>query len=118
MFDLHYTDGNERSLGQTYLKKFADSYDCAFNKPMNPPSMFPGDKLNRRVEGTSAGFLTFTLHHRHVDSEEKLNRKVRRLINFYTYLQYHVKGTTTYMHSRFRRHGNDLFKALLKTIEK
>ena len=118
LFDVHFTDNNERSLGQTYLKKFAELQHCSYNKAHFPPSTFPKDKLSERVEKTSAGFLTFTLCHRHVDSDERLDRKVRRFINFYLYLQYHVKATKTCMHSRFRRHGDELFQELVKIVGK
>ena len=70
------------------MKNTAELRDCSYNKAHFRPSTFPKDKLSERVERTSAGFPTFILCHRHVDFDERLNQKVRRFINFYSYLQY------------------------------
>jgi actin related protein 2/3 complex subunit 2 len=49
------------------------------------------------------GYVSLTVFARHVDSPEKLGKKVDLCLAFRHYLHYHIKAAKTNLHMRMRR---------------
>jgi len=114
---VDFQDETDRAITRIFLQEFVEAQrsvnNCppaAFSRGHEPPMEVQG--VDGIVEEGIAGFVSFTLFKNHVDSTPKKNNAIKLLVNFLTYLQYHVKATKTYMHMRMRSKVNGLLQVL------
>ena len=62
------------------------------------------------------GYVSLTVFSRHVDSPEKLAKKVDLCLAFRHYLHYHIKAAKTNLHMRMRRKVNSWIQIVNRAI--
>lgn len=123
IFIADFEDDMERALARLFLQQFAGaqkqistSPHCEFRRPNEPPK----EVLNLiRTESHSynpVGYMSFTFFPSHVKTAERRQKAVELMINFFPYLDQHVKSTKSYMHSRMRTKKDDLLCELKAPI--
>ncbi|MES1916801.1 MAG: hypothetical protein MHM6MM_008588 [Cercozoa sp. M6MM] len=60
----------------------------------------------------SVGFLSFVVQTRHMNTPDKVTQTARTLVGFRNYLQYHIKCSKAFFHSRMRARVANLLKVL------
>ncbi|KAK5774894.1 hypothetical protein PVK06_042756 [Gossypium arboreum] len=116
VFPMRFKDSIDTVLATSFLQEFMESRrtaglsnapPCLWSK--TPPLELKGvtdDELS-----ANAGFVTFVILPRHVEGR-KLDRTVWNLSTFHAYVNYHVKCSEGFMHSRMRRRVESLIQAL------
>jgi actin related protein 2/3 complex subunit 2 len=117
VFAVDFEDETDRALARIFLQEFVEAQRSVNNCP--PAAYGRGHEPPTEVQGVEgieeegiAGFVSFTLFKSHVGGVGKREKAVGMLVNFGTYLQYHVKATKTYMHMRMRSKVNGLLQVL------
>ncbi|XP_012075586.1 actin-related protein 2/3 complex subunit 2A isoform X2 [Jatropha curcas] len=116
VFPMRFKDSVDTSLAASFLQEFVDARrtaglnnapPCSFS-PKPPPELkeAPAEALS-----SNAGFVSFVIYPRHVEGK-KLDRTVWNLSTFHAYVNYHVKSSEGFMHSRMRRRVESLIQAL------
>jgi actin related protein 2/3 complex subunit 2 len=122
VFTVDFKDVTERSLARLFLQQFAgvqkqvaQSPHIEFRRSNDPPK----EILDLGIQGSSStcsGFLSFTFFPSHVKTTERKSKAVELMVNFFPYLDKHVKSTKTYMHIRMRSKKNDLLRELKERV--
>ncbi|GMH84036.1 hypothetical protein TrVE_jg10251 [Triparma verrucosa] len=120
VFAVDFADETDKAITRIFLQEFVEAQrsvnNCPpanFSRGSEPPmeiQSFPNADGNPDI----AGFISFTIFKSHVDSKPKMLQSAKQLVNFLTYLQYHVKATKTYMHMRMRSKVNSLLQVLTR----
>ncbi|KAL2463162.1 Actin-related protein 2/3 complex subunit 2B [Forsythia ovata] len=74
-----------------------------------PPPELRGEPIEDL--STNGGFVSFDITSRHVEGK-KLDKTVWNLLNFYTFVKYHVKSTRGFIHRRMRMRLGNLIEIL------
>lgn len=130
-FSLDFEDPSDVVLGKVFLQEFYDirqkhtvqnAPTVIFGKelPSEMAKFIPDDvkaKLNfisfgkyGRLDKTSSNHLVVSLP-RHFEGE-KVNNSISQLLNFRTYMHYHIKCTKAYLHNRMRSKVSDFLKVI------
>ncbi|KAK8504200.1 hypothetical protein V6N13_062559 [Hibiscus sabdariffa] len=116
VFPMRFKDSIDTILATSFLQEFMESRRTAglSNAPPclwspSPPLELKGATDN--ALSANAGFVTFVIFPRHVEGR-KLDRTVWNLSTFHAYVNYHVKCSEGFMHSRMRRRVESLIQAL------
>jgi actin related protein 2/3 complex subunit 2 len=122
VFTVDFKDATERSLARLFLQQFAgvqkqvaQSPHIEFRRSNDPPK----EILDLGIQGSSStcsGFISFTFFPSHVKTTERKDKAVELMVNFFPYLDKHVKSTKTYMHIRMRSKKNDLLRELKERV--
>ncbi|XWS55431.1 hypothetical protein CRYUN_Cryun10bG0173000 [Craigia yunnanensis] len=117
VFPMRFKDSIDTVLATSFLQEFMESRRTAglSNAPPclwshSPPLELQGatgDALS-----ANAGFVTFVIFPRHVEGK-KLDRTVWNLSTFHAYVNYHVKCSEGFMHTRMRRRVESLIQVVL-----
>mmetsp|Transcript_21430 Transcript_21430/g.44644 ORF Transcript_21430/g.44644 Transcript_21430/m.44644 type:complete len:328 (-) Transcript_21430:174-1157(-) len=117
VFSVDFQDETDKAITRIFLQEFVEAQrsvnNCppaAFSRGHEPP--LEVQSVPNIVEEGIAGFVSFTLFKNHVSTKPKKLQAISLLVNFLTYLQYHVKATKTYMHMRMRNKVNGLLQVL------
>ncbi|GMH76363.1 hypothetical protein TrRE_jg10269 [Triparma retinervis] len=117
VFAVDFPDETDRAIARIFLQEFVEAQRSVNNCP--PAAYSRGHEPPTEVQGVEgiaeegiAGFVSFTLFGDHVGDGKRRGTAVGMLVNFLTYLQYHVKATKTYMHMRMRSKVNGLLQVL------
>ncbi len=113
IFSVAFTDPTDQAVARVFLQEFADSQRLVSSAP---PCSFSADapmELQGVVQQDSEliGYLSFAIFSSHI---EKVGAEhlASHLQNFRSYLNYHVKASKTYLHSRMRKRVSLLLTAL------
>uniref|UniRef100_A0A0D3C3W9 Arp2/3 complex 34 kDa subunit n=1 Tax=Brassica oleracea var. oleracea TaxID=109376 RepID=A0A0D3C3W9_BRAOL len=61
---------------------------------------------------TNSGFVSFDITSRHVEGKRVLDTTVWNLLNFYAYVEYHIKCSRGYIQRRMRKGMDSLVKKM------
>ncbi|KAE8659437.1 Actin-related protein 2/3 complex subunit 2A [Hibiscus syriacus] len=116
VFPMRFKDSIDIVLATSFLQEFMESRRTAglSNAPPCLWSQSPPLELKGATDdalSANAGFVTFVIFPRHVEGK-KLDRTVWNLSTFHAYVNYHVKCSEGFMHSRMRRRVESLIQAL------
>ncbi|KAE8709261.1 Actin-related protein 2/3 complex subunit 2A [Hibiscus syriacus] len=116
VFPMRFKDSIDTVLATSFLQEFMESRRTAglSNAPPCLWSQSPPLELKGATDdalSANAGFVTFVIFPRHVEGR-KLDRTVWNLSTFHAYVNYHVKCSEGFMHSRMRRRVESLIQAL------
>ncbi|XP_017971435.1 PREDICTED: actin-related protein 2/3 complex subunit 2A isoform X3 [Theobroma cacao] len=116
VFPMRFKDSIDTVLATSFLQEFVESRRTAGlnNAPPCLWSHSPPLELKGATDdalSANAGFVTFAIFPRHVEGK-KLDRTVWNLSTFHAYVNYHVKCSEGFMHTRMRRRVESLIQAL------
>lgn len=116
VFPMRFKDSIDTALATSFLQEFVEARRTAGLVNAPPCSWSPSPPLELKgapVEALSAnaGFVSFVLFPRHVEGN-KLDKTVWNLSTFHAYVNYHVKCSEGFMHTRMRRRVESLIQAL------
>ncbi|XAR52855.1 hypothetical protein NMG60_11021168 [Bertholletia excelsa] len=116
IFPMRFKDSVDTVLATSFLQEFVEARRATGLSNAPPCSWSPSPPLELNgvsVEASSAnaGFVSFVIFPRHVEGK-KLDRTVWNLSTFYAYVNYHVKCSEGFMHTRMRRRVESLIEAL------
>jgi len=123
IFAVDFKDDIERALTRVFLQQFAgaqkqvsQSPHCEFRRGNDPPKeiqnfLAKGCDLSKTVP---TGYLSFAFFPSHVKTVERRQKAVELIVNFYCYLDKHVKSTKSYMNIRARAEKDNLLRELRK----
>lgn len=113
---MRFKDSIDTVLATSFLQEFVEARRAAALN--TAPSCLwsastPSELKDAPAESLSvnAGFITFVILPRHVEGK-KLDRTVWSLSTFHAYVNYHVKCSEGFMHTRMRRRVESLIQAL------
>uniref|UniRef100_A0A0D6QVI9 Arp2/3 complex 34 kDa subunit n=1 Tax=Araucaria cunninghamii TaxID=56994 RepID=A0A0D6QVI9_ARACU len=116
VFPVRFKDNVDVVLATSFLQEFMEARRTAGlnNAPScvwstTPPLELKGAPAH--VLNANAGFVSFVIFPRHVDGE-KLDKTVWSLSTFHAYVNYHIKCSKSFMHTRMRRRVETLIQAL------
>ncbi|GLT98905.1 hypothetical protein SLE2022_163790 [Rubroshorea leprosula] len=116
VFPMRFKDSIDTMLATSFLQEFVEARRTAGlnNAPPclwspSPPMELKGAPEN--ALSANAGFVTFVIFPRHVEAK-KLDRTVWNLSTFHAYVNYHIKCSEGFMHTRMRRRVESLIQAL------
>ncbi|CAH9113766.1 unnamed protein product [Cuscuta epithymum] len=116
IFPMRFNDSIDTILATSFLQEFVEARRTAGLH--NAPPCFWSPSLPQELEGVvnealtaNAGYFSFVIFPRHVEGQ-KLDRTVWNLSSFHAYVNYHVKCSEGFMHTRMRRRVESLIQAL------
>lgn len=116
IFELDFTDKTDRAIAKIFMQEFQDARRSLGRAP---PCMFshaPPRELeyyNITENDTNVlGYLSFAVLKGHISDDKKKDTAVRTLQTFRNYIQYHIKCSKAYFHSRMRARVRGLLKVL------
>jgi len=116
VFQLDFKDKVDKAVAKVFMQEFVDSRkSLGFAPPctwgITPPSELKSFGITEPQPGY-LGFISFAILKDHVAKEETLTRVIEVLQGFRNYLQYHIKCSKSYFHSRMRSRCRELLKVL------
>lgn len=116
IYPMRFKDSTDTVLATSFLQEFLEARRSAAlsNAPLCQWSPSPPQELQGVPEealSANAGFVSFVIYPRHVDGK-KLDRTVWNLSTFHAYVNYHVKCSEGFIHTRMRRRVESLIEAL------
>lgn len=114
IYSLDFKDRVDRAVARVFLQEFVDARrtlgaapPCAFGA--NPPPELKSFGVTEPAG--NLGYLTFSVLKSHLD-RGKMEKVIAVLQVFRNYLQYHIKCSKTFFHSRMRLRVAELIKVL------
>lgn len=116
VFGLDFTEKVDKAVAKIFMQEFADARRTInFAPPVNwsvpAPSELKVFGLKQEPAG-NLGFFSLAILKDHVAKDDLINKIVDVLQSFRTYLQYHIKCSKSYFHSRMRARSRELLKVL------
>jgi len=120
IFGVDFREKVDRAVAKVFMQEFSDARkNLGFAPPVQwataptaPPSELKHFGITEQTNSTGLGFISFAILKDHVAKEEVLNRIVDILQSFRNYVQYHIKCSKSYFHSRMRARAKELLKVL------
>lgn len=116
IFPMRFNDSIDAILATSFLQEFVEARRTAGLN--NAPPCFWSPSLPQELQGVvntdlpaNAGYFSFVILPRHVEGM-KLDRTVWNLSTFHAYVNYNVKCSEGFMHTRMRRRVESLIQAL------
>ncbi|GLJ16931.1 hypothetical protein SUGI_0292340 [Cryptomeria japonica] len=116
VFPMRFKDSVDVILATSFLQEFMEARRTAGlnNAPScvwstSPPLELKGAPAH--ALHANAGFVSFVIFPRHVVGK-KLEKTVWSLSSFHSYVNYHIKCSKSFMHTRMRRRVETLIQAL------
>jgi actin related protein 2/3 complex subunit 2 len=117
VYELDFSEDVDKVIAKIMMSEFPgikknyrgldQSPPCHFSE--TPPSEL--DQFNVR-EGNALGYISFAVLPGHVKDAVKIENITHVLVTFRSFLQYHIKMSKSYFHSRMRKRSADLLKVL------
>lgn len=114
VFEIAFRDADDVVLAKLFLQEYQDARRSMNNVPSvsysqkEPPLELKGSSA-RAKEGT--GFVSFVLFAPHMSGKKK-ESSIDLIENFRNYLQYHIKCSKAYMHTRMRNRVRSFLQVL------
>lgn len=116
IFSLDFNEPSDRVLARVFLQEFTDcrrhlgaAPPCSFNH--NPPLEMKHFGITEPISKDHLGFVSFAILKSHLEGPKK-ERVINNLQSFRNYMQYHIKCSKAYFHSRMRARVVSLIKFL------
>jgi len=115
VFSMGFKDPDDIILAKVFLQEYADARRTMSNAPSvsysqkEPPLELKGVR-NLRV-GESQGFVSFVLFQPHMASAKK-EKTIDNIMTFRNYLQYHLKCSKAFLHTRMRNRVRTFLQVL------
>lgn len=115
IFSMAFSDPDDVVLAKVFLQEYQDARRTVSNAPSvtysqkEPPLELKGVK-NLRV-GEGQGFVSFVLFAPHISGKKK-DSTIDNIQTFRNYLQYHMKCSKAYMHTRMRNRVRSFLQVL------
>jgi len=115
VFEIAFRDPDDVVLAKVFLTEYQDARRTMNNVPSvsysqkEPPLELKGVSNLRVKEGT--GYVSFVLFAPHITGKKK-DTSVDLIENFRNYLQYHMKCSKAYMHTRMRNRVRSFLQVL------
>lgn len=125
VYAVDFPEETDRAMCRVFLQQFADCRSVGnappivFSEAKSPPL-----EIRRLVPERSAknaaivGYVSLTVFKRHVDTPDKLAKKVDLCVSFRNYLHYHIKAAKTNQHMRMRRKVYSWLQILNRAVPK
>jgi actin related protein 2/3 complex subunit 2 len=115
VFGLDFTEKVDKACARIFMQEFADARKTLNFAPPVQWSVPPPSELKAfglKDPTGNLGFFSLAILKDHVVKEDVITKVVDALQSFRTYLQYHIKCSKSYFHSRMRAKAKDLLKVL------
>ena len=121
IFTVDFQEEMERALTRLFLQQFAgaqkqvsQSPHCEFRRGNDPPKEILNltDDYTQQDSSKPTCYVSFTFFPSYVKTVERRMKAVELMVNFFPYLDKHIKSTKSYMHSRMRTKKDDLLSEL------
>lgn len=115
IFEIAFHDPDDVVLAKVFLKEYEDARKSLSNAPSitfsqkEPPLELKGVRNLRVGEGTS--YVSFVLFAPHISGKKK-ETSVDNIQNFRNYLQYHMKCSKAFLHTRMRNRVRSFLQVL------
>jgi len=115
IFSVDFKEKVDRAVARVFLQEFVDARRSLGAAPpvawsTNPPLELKAFGITELTG--NLGFITFSILKNHVDNPAKKDKAVATVQMFRTYLQYHIKSSKSFFHSRMRFRAAELLKVL------
>jgi len=115
IFALDFKEKVDRAVGKVFMQEFVDAKRNLGAAPpvqwgTNPPLELKEFGISEPIPGL-LGFCTFPVLKSHVDKDKK-EKAIAVLQSFRTYIQYHIKCSKSFFHSRMRLRVKELLLVL------
>jgi len=116
VFGLDFSEKVDKAVAKIFMQEFADvrktiGYAPPVSWSVPPPSELKVFGITEKPTG-NLGFFSLAILKDHVAKDDLINKIVDVLQSFRTYLQYHIKCSKSYFHSRMRARAKELLKVL------
>uniref|UniRef100_A0A7S0MRY2 Arp2/3 complex 34 kDa subunit n=1 Tax=Pyramimonas obovata TaxID=1411642 RepID=A0A7S0MRY2_9CHLO len=117
IFPMRFKDANDATIATTFLHEFAEARRapslttapaCSYSKA--PPLELKGAPAT--AQGANGGYVSFVLFQRHVKGGARLEDSSWRMMTFYAFVNYHIKCSKAFMHTRMRSRTQNLLQVL------
>jgi len=116
IYTMHYDDKAENCIGKVFMQEFVDAKKRIGKAPPVSFSTVPPREMQEQLNITdptcNLGYLSFAILKPHVTDPKKRAAVNSLLLDFRTYMQYHIKCSKSYFHSRMRQRCAELLKVL------
>jgi len=115
VFGLDFTEKVDKAVARIFMQEFADARKTINFAPPVSWSVPPPAELKAfgiKDPMGNLGFFSLAILKDHVGKDDLINKIVDVLQSFRTYLQYHIKCSKSYFHSRMRARTKELLKVL------
>jgi len=114
IYGLDFKERVDKAVAKVFMQEFQDARRTLGAAPpvawgVNPPSELKEFGITQPTG--NLGFITFTVFKAHVEKEKK-EKVVAVMQSFRTYMQYHIKCSKSYFHSRMRLRVRELLAVL------
>jgi len=115
IYALDFKEKVDRAVAKVFLQEFVDAKRNLGAAPpvqwsANPPLELKEFGIDQPIQGL-LGFCTFPILKSHVDKDKK-DKAIACLQSFRTFLQYHIKCSKSFFHSRMRLRVKELLLIL------
>jgi len=117
VFPMRFKDPNDAVMACTFLAEFIEARrsqalttapSCSYHK-LAPMEL--KDAPSALTANTNGGFVSFVLFKRHVTGK-RLDSAAWRMSSFYAFVNYHIKCSKAFMHTRMRNRTATLLQVL------
>lgn len=115
VYGINFQDKSDQAIARVFMREFVDAKKvigrappCIFN--VNPPRELEHFKITEPTG--NLGFISFAVLKDHIVDQKRRNIVAILMQSFRTYLQYHLKCSKSFFHSRMRRRVRELLKIL------
>jgi actin related protein 2/3 complex subunit 2 len=115
IFGLDFTEKVDKVLARVFMQEFAEARRrIQFAPPVTFTAAPPAELAHWKItEATgNLGFISFSVLKSHVKDEKMIDRISGVMQSFRNYIQYHIKCSKSYFHSRMRARVVSLLKVL------
>jgi len=116
IFAMDFAEKVDKVIAKVFMQEFVDARRTLGFAPPVAWGVQPPAELQKwgitENKGSTLGFISFSILKSHVSSPDKIEKIVAVLSNFRNYIQYHIKCSKSYFHSRMRARVVGLLKVL------
>jgi actin related protein 2/3 complex subunit 2 len=114
VFGLDFTEAVDKVIAKVFMQEFQDAKRRIGRAPpivwgVNPPKEMSHFDITSPTG--NLGFISFAVLPSHLD-KNKMRQVIHVMQSFRNYIQYHIKCSKSYFHSRMRARVRDLIKVL------
>lgn len=109
IYQIQFSCREEEIFGKIFAQEFNEAKRKLAGLPVPPvtwtdqdPTELPGGMLVRATKGRDVHFFKFSIERQHVVTGAGREKALDQLLMFRNYLDYHIKCSKAYMHSRMR----------------
>jgi actin related protein 2/3 complex subunit 2 len=117
IFAFNFSEKVDKVLARVFMQEFVDArrnlgFAPAVAWNSQPPSELAKWNITENKDLSVLGFVSFAVLKSHVSREAQIEQIVAVMQNFRNYIQYHIKCSKSYFHSRMRARVISLLKVL------